>query len=405
MKISKIIIIVLVLISLISCGMRPIDKNKSNSYYRTKTGKIVYSMNGNWIETGTYKVLGVDKKTFSVINENYAKDKNNVYYKDKKINNVDVKTFEAILEDYGKDKEHVFSGSDIMDGISPVGMRVINKENMQVMTYFENKDGIFYLNEKLPVESEDRNKFRILNLTLTTDGKNIFWEDIKLPVKAEKNLKYGVSNRGITSFFNGTSYYEIQNMEYSINLKNKIQTKEVVLKSKDGKSYKLIEYRNVNSVESRYPWTVINKKYITLINNNKDELVNEAVSSCHIDGDYLFVDNKIFYAVLNKNNENKITKIDINTIQNDNFQVLNLKEKNSLGESINKDYAKDGKYVYYQGKIIDGADVKTIELPPVYGYDEESKKDYKYDIKDKNSYYRLGEKIDKKYAENYKKEY
>ena len=49
--------------------------------------------------------------------------------------------------------------------------------------------------------------------------------------------------------------------------------------------------------------------------------------------------------------------------------------------------------------------MKTIELPPVYGYDEESKKDYKYDIKDKNSYYRLGEKIDKKYAENYKKEY
>ena len=85
------------------------------------------------------------------------------------------------------------------------------------------------------------------------------------------------------------------------------------------------------------------------------------------------------------------------------FQVLNIKEVDSLGESINKDYAKDEKFVYYKGKIIDGADPKSIELPPVYGYDKVSKKDYKYHIKDKNSYYRFGEKIDKKEAENYKK--
>ena len=403
MKLKKMMILFFTVMTVISCGIKPIDKSNSNSYYLTKTGKIVYSRNGNWLEIGIHEIKGVDKKTFSVMNENYAKDKNYIYYKETRVNNVDLKTFTPILEDYGKDKNHVYSGEKIMEGISPDGIKPITEENRQSMLYFENKDGIFYNNEKLPVEKEDRNNFRILKYTLTTDGKNIFWEDIKLPVKAEKNLEHGLSNRGIRSFFNGTSYYEIQNIEYAVNLKNKIQTKETVLKLKDGKLYKLIEYKNVSSVEVRYPWTIINKKYIILTNGNKDELVNEVVGNYHIDGDYLFVDKKVFYAVLNKDNENKISRVDINTIQNDNFQVLNIKEVDSLGESINKDYAKDEKFVYYKGKIIDGADPKSIELPPVYGYDKVSKKDYKYHIKDKNSYYRYGEKIDKKEAENYKK--
>ena len=60
---------------------------------------------------------------------------------------------------------------------------------------------------------------------------------------------------------------------------------------------------------------------------------------------------------------------------------------------------KDEKNVYYMGRILKGVDPKTIETAPMKGYDKVNKRYYRYDIKDKSSYYRDGEWVDSKIAE------
>ena len=51
------------------------------------------------------------------------------------------------------------------------------------------------------------------------------------------------------------------------------------------------------------------------------------------------------------------------------------------------------------GKILEGADPKTIETAPLHGYDKVNKRYYRYDVKDKNSYYINGKITDSKAAE------
>ncbi|MCK4635250.1 MAG: DKNYY domain-containing protein [Candidatus Moranbacteria bacterium] len=46
------------------------------------------------------KVNDIDYKSFEVLNQNYAKDKNNIYYKNEKIINIDLESFEAFTEVY-----------------------------------------------------------------------------------------------------------------------------------------------------------------------------------------------------------------------------------------------------------------------------------------------------------------
>ena len=55
-------------------------KDKNNIYYSDK------------------KIVGADSKTFTLLGKSsYSKDKNNVYYEGEKIENADIETFEIIL--------------------------------------------------------------------------------------------------------------------------------------------------------------------------------------------------------------------------------------------------------------------------------------------------------------------
>src|SRR5437868_4142156 len=59
----------------------------------------------------TVHKLGADAKTFRVVKVNeYAKDKNRVYYHDRALEGVDPPTFQLLKEPhYVKDKDHVFA--------------------------------------------------------------------------------------------------------------------------------------------------------------------------------------------------------------------------------------------------------------------------------------------------------
>ena len=64
---KKGILVLMTLFSIISCGMKKIDGELSNNYYKNTTGGIVYSRNGNWYELGKKELENVKKRTYYIM--------------------------------------------------------------------------------------------------------------------------------------------------------------------------------------------------------------------------------------------------------------------------------------------------------------------------------------------------
>ena len=56
-----------------------------------------------------YKVEGVDLQTFEILaNEDYAKDKNNVYFYGRKLEGADSESFEILVDRFSRDKKNIY---------------------------------------------------------------------------------------------------------------------------------------------------------------------------------------------------------------------------------------------------------------------------------------------------------
>jgi len=90
--------------------------------YRIKNGEWKYL--GNRISNGKVssipvKVKNADLESFKILNHLYAKDKNNVYFQNKKIISADLKTFSLIDDLNAKDKNHAYFLGESLYGIEP----------------------------------------------------------------------------------------------------------------------------------------------------------------------------------------------------------------------------------------------------------------------------------------------
>jgi len=107
-------------------------KSEIVSNYEIKEDGIYYQ--GILIE-------GVDKETFEVLGETYAKDKNYVYYVGKRIEGADPVTFEVLNEIYSKDKSSVYKEGEIIKGVNLADFTKANleeDENQSVPIVYNN---------------------------------------------------------------------------------------------------------------------------------------------------------------------------------------------------------------------------------------------------------------------------
>ena len=87
-----------------------VDSQKSPFYYITKRNEIVYKYKESiaGIPLGWKRTkLDADAKTFAVLSETYAKDKNNAYYIKNKFD-ADVESLVFVGSDYCKDQNNVY---------------------------------------------------------------------------------------------------------------------------------------------------------------------------------------------------------------------------------------------------------------------------------------------------------
>ena len=119
----------------------------------------------------------------------YSINKGKVYYRDEKIENADIMSFKVLNEDYAKDKNNVYNGNEsIGRGIKdPKTFEFLPNGIIYGTLYGKDKYNVYYIKNKMlncfdssyfiyEVEGINRDKVEVLNNWFIKDDKNIYFE-------------------------------------------------------------------------------------------------------------------------------------------------------------------------------------------------------------------------------------
>ena len=346
---------------------------------------------------GNIRIIeNADKDTFEVMENNrYSKDKNNIYYLGNygivKLEDVDKASF-VISEDFpfSYDRKNVYYTGKKVDGVTSAGLKVIRRPNEPINfisdnknlyrlveifdennrelksvkavavknpkvdfktfeifdewpNYFHDKNNVYYENKlyQIPlkkIEEADRKSFILLNSEFSKDNKNVYYYGNKIKDLNSEEFE-----------FLGNSF--IKDLDIVYFLKNK--DKAYVLKTEIGKETYEIVPLNVDTKTFKY--------------SNADAYTN-GLTTAESNG-YLQDKNGVYYFDMNK----------LNKFSSDNiFSKIEGADVPSFIQLM-FGYAKDKDKVYFEGKELKGADVKSFKIIISNG---------KVLVKDKNKIYK-----------------
>ena len=286
-------------------------------------------------------VKNIDFRTFKIFeeNDNFAKDKDNVYYKNRKLKNVDVNSFQIENPFIVKDKDNVFyiTNNEIIKikGFSPEKSEVIVQ--FYVPTILINKNGIYtfdkYENGEITIKSIKPAGID-MNTLEVVDGENM---TMLLYLKDKNNvyfINYKESEQKISDI-------DVENAEDAGNDNYNIDIEIKKLESADSGSFKIDsiygkDKNNLYFLNKKI--TGVNPKTFKVVGSNK----------------LIIKDDKGVY-YLGREEVKKIQNADLNTF-----------------EEVSKEYYRDKNNVYYYDnydgdvKKVKGADAKTFEA--IEGY-------------------------------------
>ena len=302
-------------------------------------------------------VKNIDFRTFKIFeeNDNFAKDKDNVYYKNRKLKNVDVNSFQIENPFIVKDKDNVFyiTNNEIIKikGFSPEKSEVIFQ--FYVPTILINKNGIYtfdkYENGEITIKSIKPARID-MNTLEVVDGENM---TMLLYLKDKNNvyfINYKESEQKISDI-------DVENAEDAGNDNYNIDIEIKKLESADSGSFKIdsIYGKDKNNLY------FLNKK-IKGVNPKTFEIVGS--------NKLIIKDDKGVY-YLGREEVKKIQNADLNTF-----------------EEVSKEYYRDKNNVFYYDnydgdvKRVKGADAKSFEVIDGYALG-----------RDKNAVYDKGKMI------------
>ena len=371
-------------------------KDKNNLYFynqkikgiNTKTFKLVGS--GEFVvkdDKGVYyfvnremkKLQNADSNTFEEVSKNeYYRDKNGVYYYDEyegtmtKLKGADPKTFEGISYTLGKDKNAIYKKENRLSGIDPATFEEIDA------AFTKDKNNVYYRN--VPMKGIDPKTFEpFVNYTHVKDKNGIhhfyqFNDDLvveKVELSPEIDLKtlQSFENYAEYSKDKNNVYYDFQKIE-GADIKTFEPDGYSIGKDKTGVYYKThkINGIDINSTE------VLENEFYKDKNNiyyRNKKLENFKPENFEVISSSLVGQNEDFYYFTeDENNNTKFILLENKNVDAETFEVLD------------EEYTKDKNNVYYKGKILKGADVKTFDI-------HYNKSDNGYKIKDKNKVYKI----------------
>ena len=318
-------------------------------YLKDKNG--IYNIDGD-SDNLVLEKLPYDPQTYEVINQLYSKDKNNIYYSNRKIIGADLPTFQIGSDGFSKDKNNIYLEGKKILGVDRDTIKIIE------LPYIKDKNNVYYGNKK--IEGADKNTFEltydfgsVVNRYYSKDKNNVYYENKKLKgidVKTfeKKDKLFHVANflikdkNGFYIVEKDGSIAPIDSKEVDIENLSQLAIKTNLYHDKDSmyfvKNHKLVKIKDAPKVDP-YNLSTYNDKYI-----NKYNVVY-----------YLDTDEGA-------------------------FRKLEKAESHQFSAYGDTEYAKGRKNVYFKGKILVDADYESFGMK--YNHEKDV-----YEIRDKNKVY------------------
>lgn len=316
-------------------------------YLKDKNG--IYNIDGD-SDNLVLEKLPYDPQTYEVINQLYSKDKNNIYYSNRKIIGADLPTFQIGSDGFSKDKNNIYLEGKKILGVDRDTIKIIE------LPYIKDKNNVYYGNKK--IEGADKNTFELIydfgsvvNRYYSKDKNNVYYENKKLKgidVKTFKKISRLVDNfliedkNGFYIVEKDGSIAPIDSKEVDIENLSQLAIKTNLYHDKDSmyfvKNHKLVKIKDAPKVDP-YNLSTYNDKYI-----NKYNVVY-----------YLDTDEGA-------------------------FKKLEKAESHQFSAYGDTEYAKGRKNVYFKGKILTDADYESFGMK--YNHEKDV-----YEIRDKNKVY------------------
>lgn len=115
-----------------------------------------------------------EASTFAILDYPYSKDAHSLLYCNHKIEGPDLASFTVIGNNFSKDKSHVYHKFSIPNYADPETFSIIvDEEDRDEFTFTKDKDHVFRENKKL----KDANvfTFKIPGLVYSTDGRTVYY--------------------------------------------------------------------------------------------------------------------------------------------------------------------------------------------------------------------------------------
>lgn len=123
--------------------------------------------------------VSADVSYFQTLNNVWAKDRANVYYRGGKISGLDASTFEALDTLFGKDANSVYCNQTKIVEANSSSFKIVNHGNSKSKGY--GVDGQYIFSCSLStlgytaIESDSSLKFKVLGGGYSQDGDNLYW--------------------------------------------------------------------------------------------------------------------------------------------------------------------------------------------------------------------------------------
>ena len=315
---------------------------KNFKLYENKD-KIVYFRNNGKI----YDLKGLDElneiedvDTFEVLDDEYSKDKHNIYYGGVTLSDVDMDTFQIIMPNYyAKDKNSVYSRHKKIKGANPKTIKVLN------IAYIKDDKTVFSdFSFSNTLKNADVKSFEALGQYYGKDKNNVY-------LMGEKIKKADVKTFQVIS--------EESFNHYSKD-KNNVYLETYIIEGADPKTFEIIKEEPSYSKDKKYLYYSGKK-----IDEIRDNLENMSAGVL----DIIKNENRIYANGNRLNIENP-----------ENFKII----KNDYYNNPNIIYGKNNKNIYViigngqkiRSKVIKDADINSFEIMEIGAYSRDKNNIY-----------------------------
>ena len=309
-------------------------KNKDKIRYFRNNGKI-YDLKGlnelNGIE---------DVDTFEVLDDEYSKDKHNIYYDGVTLSDVDMDTFQIIMPNYyAKDKNRVYSRHKKIKGANPKTIKVLN------IAYIKDDKTVFSdFSFSNTLKNADVKSFEVLGQYYGKDKNNVY-------LMGEKIKKADVKTFQVIS--------EESFKHYSKD-KNNVYLETYIIEGADPKTFEIIKEEPSYSKDKKYLY--YSGKKIDEIKDNL-KIMSAGVLDIIKNGNRIYANGN---------------RLDIENPEN--FKII----KNDYYNNPNIIYGKNNKNIYViigngqkiRSKVIKDADINSFEIMEIGAYSRDKNNIY-----------------------------